>query len=103
MTACDFTKVLLAACPAVYHDEISQEPNECIRWSEVGENSLRAEGTAEIADRIAVDFFTKNEFSEIPDLLRAAFDKSDISYDDPEISYDEDTGYKHYAYTVEVY
>lgn len=62
-----FMKLLVCACPNTYHDKAHEEPNEYIVWTELGENSFRAEGVDEYAERYSVTVYTKEEFSEIPE------------------------------------
>lgn len=103
MTVYEFVKVLLSVTPNVYHDEVSPECEEYIIWSEIGINSLRADSVmTESVIRIALDIYTKKEFSEIPDKLQNALDKAFIAYDDPEIIYSQDTKWKQYAYSLDV-
>ncbi len=107
MQTCNFSEmplkqVLLHACCNVYHDKAHTEPDEYVVWTEVGENTFRAEGAAEKADRYAVTVYTKKEYSEIPDKLRNLFSDADYAWEDPMIMYDEQTGYRSYSYTVEV-
>lgn len=88
----------------VYHCEADKAAADYIVWQETGEVQLSADGLeAEKAVRVAVDFYTKEEYSSIPDELQAAFD----AYDDftaglDAIDYETDTGFFHYAFTAEV-
>ncbi|MCQ2460310.1 MAG: hypothetical protein MJ081_08080 [Ruminococcus sp.] len=95
--------VLLSCCDAVYHNEANQEKGNYIIWHEVGVNSMYADNSrAEKADRIAVDFFTKEEFPDIPEKLERAFSCHGMAFQGPEIIYHEITKVKQYAYTIEV-
>jgi hypothetical protein len=52
---------------------------------------------------IAVDFYTKQEYSAIPDQITETLNGCDsIAVDDPTIIYDEETKLIHYAWTCEV-
>ena len=56
-----FMKLLVCACPNTYHDKAHEEPNEYIVWTELGENSFRAEGVDEYAERYSVTVYTKEK------------------------------------------
>lgn len=102
MDVYEFVNMLTEITNAVYHDEAHCECGEYIRWSETGRNILWAEVAAEKALRVAVDIFSKIEFSELPSKLEMLCDDCGLAYDGPQIVYNQETGYKHYAYTVEV-
>lgn len=71
MTISKFVDILLECCAATYHLEAEKEPCEYIVWREVGTRGLRSDNQrTEEAQRIAVDLFTKKEFSEIPDKMQ---------------------------------
>lgn len=90
---------------AVYHCKAHKASDNYIVWQEVKRLSLGGDGAAaENGIRIAVDFYTKKEYSEIPsaiELTLSAYD--DICIDGPVIDYEDDTGFTHYAYTAEVF
>lgn len=104
MTPYDFgTKVLTQCCKAVYHIKSDKEPNEYIVWFEVGARSSNGDNQrVEESALIGVDFFTKEEFSEVPAKLKDVLREYGIPYRGPEIIYDEATDKRQYAYTVEV-
>lgn len=103
MTLKEFRNILLSIHNKVYHFESSKE-DEYIVWCEVGNITLRADGEiAEIGTRIAVDFFTKKEYSEIPcKILTTLSNHDEIIVTDDNIDYESDKGYIHYAFTCEV-
>lgn len=96
--------MLLTVLPnKVFHGEAYQQTDNYVRWHELGYNSIRADDKmSEKAHRIAVDYFTKKEYDEIPAEIELLFDENEIAYDDVEIIFEEDTGYTHYAWSVEV-
>lgn len=103
MTISIFVEILLECCAATYHLEAEKEPCEYIVWREVGTRGLRSDNQrTEEAQRIAVDLFTKKEFSEIPDKIRKAFNKHDIAYSGPEIISEPEMPFRVFAYTVEL-
>lgn len=103
MTVSKFVEILLTCCKATYHLEADKEPNEFIVWSEVGERGFHADNIrSEETTLLAVDFLTKNEFSEVPEKIKQAFKEYEISYKGPEILFNKDTKRIQYAYTVEV-
>lgn len=97
-----FMKLLVCACPNTYHDKAHEEPNEYIVWTELGENTFRAEGVDEYAERYSVTVYTKEEFSEIPEKLRYLFSEADYAFEDPTVYFDEKTDYRIISYAVEV-
>lgn len=103
MTVFKFKDILLECCSAVYHIEGFEEKADFIVWAESGCRTLNTDNArTEESTIIAVDFFTKKEFSDVPGKIRDKFREYDISYKGPDILYDSDTGRRHYAYTVEV-
>ncbi len=106
MTLREFRDVLCTVKGApVFHSE-SQKCDEYIVWQEVnGGLGIEADGEpAESGMRIAVDCFTKVEYSTVPAEIEQVLSKhEEICIDGPMIDYEEDTGYTHYAYDVEVY
>ena len=103
MTVFEFKDVLLQCCDAVYHIEGYEEKADFIVWAEVGARTFEADDhRAEETTLIAVDFFTKKEFSDVPNKLKQAFEEYEISYKGPDIVYDKDTGRRNFAYTVEL-
>lgn len=98
-----FRNLLLTVTDRVGHGESFKDGGNYIVWHEVGRISLGAENeTAEKGWRIAVDYFTKDEYDEMCDRISALFDCDDIAADDPVVDYEPDTGYTHYAWTCEV-
>ena len=89
---------------SVYHNKAHKADDNYIVWQEVGGISLDGDGIpVEKGVRIAVDFYTKEEYSEIPAQIELILSEHDeICIDDPVIDYEDDTGYTHYAYTAEV-
>lgn len=103
MTLKEFKNVLLTVTSKVYHFKSTKE-SEYVVWREVGQVSLRSDDTiVEKGNRIAVDVFTKNEYSNLCDeIIRALAEQQDIFVDDPTIIYEAETGLIHYALTCEV-
>lgn len=105
MTLLEFRDILLTIGNVpVFHNE-SDKSDEYIVWQEVnGALGFNADGTtAESGMRIAVEFFTKTEYSEIPDKIHKTLEAYDEIYiSDIAIDYEADTGYNHYTFDVEV-
>lgn len=86
-----------------YHNKAYKAEGDYIVWSEAPTRGFHADGKIRYrSQRIAVDFFTKNEYSGIPAVIQAALEVQDFAVD-PNIVpiYEEDTGYTHYALTAE--
>lgn len=103
MTLHQFRDLLLTVHDNVYHFESSKE-SEYIVWHETGTLSLKADGEiAQKGVRIAVDFFSTDEYSDVPDNLTNVFIGNDeVFLRNHKIIYERDTGYIHHAFTVEV-
>lgn len=104
MTVLELKTLLLECCQNVYHKEAYKQDSEYIVWSESGTYPLfHADNVrAEEAQVIAVDLLTKEEFSEIPALIKEKFAENEIVYRGPDIIYHEDIDYTQYAYTLEL-
>lgn len=103
MTILEFVNILVSCCPNTYHDKASKEKPEYIVWHEAYYQGYHADNVRiEEPKFIAVDLLTKNEFSDIPDRLRTAFEENSIAYRGPEIIYNLETDYRQFAYTCEV-
>ena len=106
MTLREFRDILCSLeCVPVFHKK-AQKASEYVVWQEVG-GGLGFEGdglSTESGKRIAVDFFTKSEYSEIPEKIAELLSGHDeICFDGPVIDFDEETGYTHYSFDAEVY
>lgn len=106
MTLREFRDVLctLEGVP-IFHGKASKK-SEYVVWQEVGGGlGFKGDGRcAEGGKRIAVDFYTKSEYSVIPEKIAELLSAQDeICFDGPVIDFEEDTGLTHYAFDVEVY
>lgn len=104
MTLREFRDVLCSIPNvSVYHRKAHKAADNYIVWQEV--KGLSLDGvSSEKGMRIAVDFYTKKEYSDIPaEIERILSGHDDICIDDPVIDYEDDTGFTHYAYTAEVF
>ncbi|MBQ1295224.1 MAG: hypothetical protein IIY21_14370 [Clostridiales bacterium] len=103
MTISQFVNILLECCTNTYHKEAYQEKAEYIVWREVSYRSMYADNIRALEPAIiAVDLFSKHEFSEIPARIKQAFKENEISYKGPEVIYIPEMDVTQYAYTVEV-
>ena len=86
-----------------YHQKAHKSADNYIVWQEI--KGLSLDGvSSESGMRIAVDFYTKKEYSSTPAEITAILSAhDDICIDDPAIDYEDDTGFTHYAYTAEVF
>lgn len=106
MTLREFRDVLCSIPNvSVYHQKAHKAADNYIVWQELAGLSLDGDGVrSESGMRIAVDFYTKKEYSDIPaEIERILSGNDDICIDDPVIDYEDDTGFTHYAYTAEVF
>lgn len=88
---------------SVYHRKAHKAADNYIVWQEV--KGLSLDGvSSENGMRIAVDFYTKKEYSSTPAGITSVLSTcDDVCIDDPVIDYEDDTGFTHYAYTAEVF
>lgn len=106
MTLREFRDVLCSIPNvSVYHQKAHKAADNYIVWQELKGLSLDGDGVrSESGMRIAVDFYTKKEYSEIPaEIERTLSGYDDICTDGPVIDYEDDTGFTHYNYKVEMY
>ena len=102
MTLKQFRDLLLTVSDKVYHNRAAKEKSYVV-WHEVSKISDTADNArSENGYRIAVDYYTKDEYDSLPDKITALFDNDEIAADDVIIDYEPDTGYTHYAWTCEV-
>lgn len=99
----EFRDLLLSVHPAVHHLE-SQKETEYIVWREVGLLPLMGDsGLAESGTRIAVDYFTQQEYDTVHIALEKALaDHDEICLTDAVVDYDEERQNICYRYTCEV-
>lgn len=104
MTLKRFKEILLTLSPEIkiFHNFADGDGNYIV-WREVAKKRLVADGvTAESALRIAVDYFTQDEYDAGHERLERLFDETGVCFKDPAVIYERDAGLMHYAYTVEV-
>lgn len=103
MTISKFVDLLLECCSNTYHKEAFQEQTEYIVWHEISYRSMYADNIRALEPVIiAVDLFSKHEFSEIPARIKQVFMENEIAYKGPEVIYIPEMDVTQYAYTVEV-
>lgn len=97
-------KAALSDIPGVklYHNKACKQDSDYIVWYEINTSGLHADGRIVNASvRLAVDFFTKGEYSDIPrDIIRAMERTGFAVSAETEINYEENTGWTHYAMTA---
>lgn len=99
-----FKKLLLSVGVPVFHDKAMGVKPPYIRWSQTTQlREYAGDKTAHKGWRVAVDYFTLDEYDEVADFLEAALENGGIPISDCERITEEETGYIHYAYTVEVF
>ena len=103
MTVQQFRDLLLSVHPNVFHSESSKQ-SEYIVWRESGLKFFHGDNRIiEKGVYIRVDFFTKTEFSDIPDRILTVLDNQDeIAVCDVNSDYEPDTEYFHYYFLCEV-
>lgn len=96
-------QALLTVTEEVYHNE-SMKQSEYVVWREISGIKLDGDNkTAESGVMIAVDFFTKQEYSELPNQITFALEDCDeIAVSEPNIDFESDTKLTHYSWICEV-
>ena len=103
MTYYDAVKAALATVSVPYYHNIAHKQDaDYIVWSEATSGGLHADGKIRYrSQRIAVDYFTKSEYSGTPAVIQAALEVQGFAVDAEIIPiYEENTGYTHYAITA---
>lgn len=103
MTALQF-KEIISSVPHV--DSFHNTPFKCtdnyIVWAEVSKTRLKVNNkTRESNTRFAVDFFTTEEYSDIPSEIERILEDNDLLITDYQVDFEKETKLNHYAYTVE--
>lgn len=102
----DFKTKLVCFCAmydvAMSHNESHEETGNYGIWYEMGESRLDADSmTAEKVPVISVQIWTKDEYSELPDLLEDFFDRIECAWDNETYAdYDEELQRYHYGWTM---
>lgn len=100
MSLQEFRDLLLTVTDAVYHFEAAKEKEEYIVWQELKDGGLYgSDNLCEKVKKVQVDFFTKKEFPEMLERLKAALKNDCIAYDEPIPSFDPET--KQFRYIIE--
>jgi hypothetical protein len=103
MTLQEFSQLLLTVTENVYHFEAWKESNEYIIWQELQPRSMHSDnGRSEVIQRVQVDLFTKEEFTELLDKLLEVLEANDVAFDDPIPDYDSETKVMRYIIQCEV-
>lgn len=99
----EFRDLLLTVTDRVSHGEHFKDNGNYIVWQEVSKLKLSADNaSAESGYRVAVDYFTKDEYDPLLDKINDVLDCDSIAAAEPEIDFEPETGYTHYAWTCEV-
>lgn len=102
-----YDKAVKAALATVnvpyFHNKAHKAEGDYIVWSEVGTRGMHADDKIRYrSQRIAVDFFTKSEYSGISAIIQAALEVQGFAVSSNIVPiFEEDTGYTHYAITAE--
>lgn len=103
MTLKKFRDLLLTVSENVFHYQSTKE-NDYIVWHETSYMPLNADNTSvQNSVRIAVDYFSTEEYSDIPKNLVTLFNSNDeIFLSRHTVIYEESTEYIHHSFSVEV-
>lgn len=102
-TYADAVKAALATVNVPYfHNFAHEQDADYIVWSEATTGGLHADGKIRYrSQRIAVDYFTKSEYSTIAFDISDALENEGFAVDAEILPiYEEETGYTHYAITA---
>ncbi len=86
----------------LYHNKAHKQDSDYIVWYEINTAGLHADDRiVNTSVRLAVDFFTKTEYSDTYLTIMHALESVGLSVNaKTEIIYEEDTGWTHYAMTA---
>lgn len=102
MTLHELKALLLTVGPPVYHYHAHQQPSSYIVWAEYGSKNLSADSEYEDkVYRVQVDYFTKAEFDPRADTITSLLNKDEVSFNYL-VDYEDDTGYIHHIFDLEV-
>lgn len=103
MTLKDLRDVLLGVTPAVYHYVAHKTDGEFVVWTEYSAVPVRADNRHVLKSwRVQVDAYSSDEYSSLPDDIAAAFTAAEIAYNEPAVSFDEETQLVRWRYDVTV-
>lgn len=101
MTLREFAAILLKAGMEVYHQAAPDKPGtRYVVWQEYA--ARRQTGGPLLVRSIQVDFYAKAEFDPGLEGLLDALARAGIYREEPEISYDAETGYTRYMIECEI-
>ena len=101
MTLPEFAAVLLKAGLPVYHQVAPDQPgNRYVVWQEYA--GQRQTGGPLLIHHIQVDFYTKSELDQRIECLLRELAGSGVYQEEPEISYDAETGYTRYMIECQI-
>ncbi len=88
----EFPRVLLRAKIRVYHQHAPAKPGDRYAvWQEY--HARRKPGTPLVVRSIQVDFYSREELDPALEWILREFDAAGVFYEEPETSYDPETGY----------
>ena len=105
MTLNDLKNLLLSIGPPVFHYFAAGQTRAYIVWAEDGEaDSVHADGQKiERAITGTIDYFTKTEDDPVVKQIETALDRADgLAWYLNSIQYEQDTGYIHYEWVLEI-
>lgn len=101
MTLADFAAVLVGTGIPVFHEAASDTPGDrYIIWQEY--YARRQYGGVLLTRMVQVDFYTKTELDPELDRILGALDRTGVFFEEPETSYDPETGYTRHMIECEI-
>lgn len=104
MTMIELRDTLLTITESIFHYKPLKPGNKYIVWSEITQSGAKhADNKAtHQAIRCAVHFFTKDEFDHDFFRIQRKFNDAEIPWRLNSVQYEEDTGFIHYEWYVDV-
>lgn len=100
MTLNEFGALLAGAHPKTYHYAAGTQTGSYVVWREY--MARRQSGGPLLVWHIQVDFYTRKELDPAREELLAALERAGTYHEEPEVSYDPDTGYIRHMIECEI-
>lgn len=100
MTLNEFGALLAGVYPKTYHYTTSKQKGNYVVWQEYA--ARRQTGGPLLVRHIQVDLYTRNELDPVVDKLMVALEGAGVYHEEPEVTYDPDTGYIRHLVECEI-
>jgi hypothetical protein len=103
VTLRDFGERLAGLGVPAYHYIAQAQPHKYIVWGEYDTIRYHADDAPRATiKRVQINYFTKHEFDEIVEAIDGFLIEHEISFEGPQVIYEDDTRYIHHLWECEV-